>query len=411
MTVTAIKPTTDAKQVAADLRLALDEIGDEFLERREDAEGLIITLLAKANAYLLGERGIAKSALCRRVREIFPEAVWFEKLMTNQLPDTALFGQVDVPLFKQTGDWQRRSKGKAQEAHVLFLDELGKVGDTVLNPLLTLAVDGLFDDDVTGEMIPTPKIMIVGASNEVLEMPRLSAMWDRFDFRKFMKPIQQPANRKALMESAFKPRVTATKTTVPLADLLYVVEEVVPRIVVPDRILESLMAMYAKLAGAGIVPTDRRQKRVIGLMQASAFLNDRDVVDDDDVAILQYGLWENETEIDKVTSEVLALVSQGAKEAMNVISWVEEQTKEIDARKGQANRSLAKFATDTRFDIDIQRKKLAKLIEEAEKEKRSTARLKTAADAVQVLRLKVMTDLMKTPADRAIAILDAEDGR
>jgi MoxR-like ATPase len=408
VTVTAIKRKVDVDQVAADLRAAVEEIGDEFLERREDAEGLVIAALAKGNAYLLGERGIAKSALCRRVREIFPEAKFFEKLMNRQLPDTALFGAPDIPRMKATGEWARNSRGKMQEAHFVFLDEAGKCGPTVLNPVLTIAVDHLFDDDIIGEMVPTPTITIVGASNEVLE-PELSAMWDRFDFRKMMKPIQRPANRRALMESAFKPRAAAQQTTVALGDFQYVIDEVVPLIPVPDRILDALLGMYSKLAGDGIVPTDRRQKRAIRLMQASAFLNGRSTVDDDDVSVLQYVLWEREEEIDKVTSAVLALVSEAAKEAMNILSWVDQTNAEIDARKGQANRELAKFAVDVKHEIGKQRKALTKMLADAEGEGRSTAKLKTAEDAIQVLRLKVLTDLLKTEPERAAKILAAED--
>lgn len=410
MTVTAIKqgPTVDTKQVAADLRAAVDEIGDEFLERREDAEALVITALAKGNAYLLGDRGVAKSALCRRVREIFPEAIFFEKLMNRQLPDTVLFGQVDVPRFKVTGEWVRNSKGKFQLAHFVFLDEVGKCGPTVLNPILTIAVDHLFDDDVTGEMIPTPTIMIVGASNEVLE-PELSAMWDRFDMRKVVRPIQQPSNLKELLISAFIPRTPASKTTVALEDFQHIIDEVVPNIPVPDRILDGLVGLYSKLAGEGVVVSNRRSKRMIRLMQASAFLNDRDQVSDDDVEIIQYGLWEREEDIPKVTTEVMRLVSESAKEAMNILAWVEQQAQEIDARRGKSNRELAGFAADTKLEIGRQKKKLDALVAAAEKDGRSTAKLKSAADAIQALRLKLMTDSMKMSPERAAKMIAVED--
>lgn len=403
------KASVQAPQVsptAAALRTAIDEIGTEFLERREDAEGLVLTVLAGGNAYLLGERGIAKSALCRRVASIFTGSVFFEKLLHRQLPVEQLFGQIDMVRYQNEGVWVHNPKGKMQAAHFVFLDETGKAGPSVIDPILTLAIDHLFED-ADGTMHPTPTVAIFGASNEVLE-PELAAGWDRFDWRKELVCIQEPDNFLALLDSAVRPREIPSPTTVSLDDLLLAQQEV--RLVdIPRQIEETVAGLKATLKADGIVPTDRRWKRCMYFLQASAWLHGRTSVVEDDLQVLSYLLWEDVTQFPKVEERVLAIVSEFTKEAVKIQTWIAEETTTINSMRGKSTTELAKAAVDVEMEVKAQVRKLNALLEQAGVEGRSTAKLLAARDSIQNLRLKTKIELLKMPEENAIKVLAIED--
>lgn len=402
---TAAPPPAQSGTAVA-LRTALDEIGEEFFERRESAEGLVLTALAGGNAYLLGERGIAKSALCRRVASIFDGALFFEKLLNRQLPLEALFGQIDMVRYQKEGVWTHNPKGKMQAAHFVFLDEAGKAGPAVLDPILTIAIDHLFED-ADGTMHPTPTVAIYAASNEVLE-PELSAVWDRFDYREVMEAIRQPENIIALLNSAAHPREVTNPTRISLDDLLIAKLEV-RAVEIPTNILDTVAGLKVTLAADGIVPTDRRWKRCMYFLQASAWLRGRTVVNEDDLQIMQNLLWEDTAQITKVEERVLAIVSEFTKEAMKIQTWVTETVTKVNSLRGKAKTELAKAAIDVEYEVTEQRERLVKLLAQAEAEGRSTTKLKTVGDAIQNLRLKVKVDLLRVPEERAMKILAAED--
>ena len=63
-----------------------------------------------------------------------------------------------------------------------FVDEIFKANSAILNTLLTILNERLFDNG--SERVRVPLLCMVGASNELPESEELDALYDRFLFRK-----------------------------------------------------------------------------------------------------------------------------------------------------------------------------------------------------------------------------------
>jgi MoxR-like ATPase len=67
------------------------------------------------------------------------------------------------------------------QAEVAFVDEIFKANSAILNTLLTLLNERLFDNGA--ERHPAPLLTLVAASNELPESEELDALYDRFLIR------------------------------------------------------------------------------------------------------------------------------------------------------------------------------------------------------------------------------------
>lgn len=76
----------------------------------------------------------------------------------------------------------RQIEGYLPSASVAFIDEIFKANSAILNTLLTILNERLFDN---GSMrVDVPLVCLVGASNELPESDELDALYDRFLVRK-----------------------------------------------------------------------------------------------------------------------------------------------------------------------------------------------------------------------------------
>ena len=76
----------------------------------------------------------------------------------------------------------RQIEGYLPTAEVAFIDEIFKANSAILNALLTLLNERLFDNG--SERFEVPLLCLVGASNELPESEELDALYDRFLIRR-----------------------------------------------------------------------------------------------------------------------------------------------------------------------------------------------------------------------------------
>jgi MoxR-like ATPase len=104
----------------------------------------------------------------------------FTLLLTRFTTPEELFGPMSVAGLKKD-EYRRLTAGKLPESELAFLDEIFKANSAVLNALLTLLNERLFDNG--SHRITCPLITCFGASNEMPQGEDLGALWDRFALR------------------------------------------------------------------------------------------------------------------------------------------------------------------------------------------------------------------------------------
>ena len=186
-------------------------------------------------------------------------------------------------------------------------------------------------------------------------------------------------------------------------DLLYAVDHAVPAVRIPPGVVDAVVGLRADLRAEQITPSDRRMKQCMRLLQAAAYLDGRDFVDDDDIEILQHCLWDVEAEIPKVTQKVLALTSPLTRTAVELITRLEEIENGIAERKGKGRDTLATYGGDAQHKVGETRRELQAAIEAANREGRSTHRLDPIFAKLRSVKKLVLMECLGLPEDRAAA--------
>lgn len=400
-TATATVTATVRHPVATQLAQIHDEIASIFLERRAVIESAIITLLAKHHWYGLGLPGTGKSDLIRELMDRIDGSTYFEALLSKQRPDAAVMGPYDLPLLRTTGSFKRKDTGFLTSVNYAFLDEVGKMSPTLGHDLLA-ALNERVKHEVNGKrsVHPIPLYSVFTASNELIveESEDAAALWDRLLVRVLIEGIQESGNMALLLQSAVAgndPRLTATsRTVISWPDLQDAIDNIVPTIDVPLNVIETVLKLRDEMRSAEIVISDRRWRSCIRLLQASAFYHGRSQVDEDDVHVLRYALWDVPTQISAVERMCLSLSNPVAEKCLGILDGAEGISRDIRDRKGQSLESRAAYGTEANGKIKVLVSELSQLRQECIAAGRSTSKLDEVADRLAAVRRSVYVDCL-----------------
>lgn len=264
-----------------------------FLGKAEVIRLLLIALLAREHAVLVGPPGTAKSALVRHLAELV-DASYFEYLLTRFSEPNELFGPVDIAAFRD-GTYRRRTAGMLPEAEIVFLDEVFKSNSAILNALLGILNERRFTSG--GQVLRCPLISAFGATNEVPSDDSLSALYDRFVLRirstnleafHFTDLLERGIQHElaAMQGSGVTPVLSRTELAARTASL--------PRALVfqPDFIA-AYKGLVFQIRAEGIGLSDRRAVKILKLFAASAALDGREQADAGDFFVLKH-VWNSE---------------------------------------------------------------------------------------------------------------------
>ena len=251
-----------SNQTLRDRMLAvMADVNAQVAEREELVEAIAIALLTRKNLFILGAPGQAKSYAINQFRARITGARQFERLLSKQTDEEQLFGRIDlssllpgsvpesvvssdevyrtlrdklssmvddmcglkdVPatyeLLKartsaledyraalaalHTGEPSVLTAGKIPEADIVFLDEIFKCNDGVLNSLLTALNERKYTNE--GRTYPIPTVSFFAASNEIPNFsdPQekiLEALYDRLELKVVTDNITDRDKRLAVL--------------------------------------------------------------------------------------------------------------------------------------------------------------------------------------------------------------------
>lgn len=361
------------------------EMNTRHLEREAEITGAVVALLARQHVLLLGDPGTGKSRLIRDLARRVQGAKYFAKQLARDTKTEELFGMWDLPAMEQGLFKRAPGPRRLQDAHIAFIDEIGKAGSNIRNQLLLAMEEREFEDG--DQVLRIPLMTMYAASNEMFtdDDETAGAVWDRFTLRYVVQPIKLPANFARVL--ALDDEDDTVSATVTLQELEQAQAEV--RQVDLSQVNPVLEDLRRETEARKIAISVRRWKRVQRIIRAHAWLNGRTVASMEDLEVAAYALWVEPGQLAEIRSLLIGLANPLTKAAMD------EQDKALEVyNKAMApdvpEEKLTAVGMEANKKLRGSIKALEDLLAQAQAQGKDTTKIAAALETVRGWNKEVM---------------------
>lgn len=338
----------------------IDEVRAEVAERDELIECIAICLIARKNLFILGDTGQAKSFAINEFRKRITGAKQYERLMSKQTDEEQLFGRLDLSslipgnmpmdelmkdkryaeqaekvdkLYEEyqndglsstlndavteaknllnikhilcalrSGTPKMITEGKIPDSHIVFLDEIFKSNDGILNSLLTALNEKVYTNE--GQTVKIPVESFFSASNEIPNFNDsaqaiLKPLYDRFEMKVLTEYVQERDNRMKVLKNKQSGSTNTAATYITLDELKQMQQEA-EKVKVPDEINELMDNVLCELRRHNIHVSDRKYFGFTPIVRVKAYLNGNAEVKPKDLLVLKNYFWSEPSQIPTV---------------------------------------------------------------------------------------------------------------
>lgn len=309
------KLKNDAEHIRMVANNIINKLAKDLVEREDVLRLSFLCAMSGESIFMLGPPGIAKSLVSRKIQSVFRNAKSFEVLMNRYSTPDEIFGPIDITELKK-GKYLRKTEGYLPDCNIGFLDEIWKASSSIQNALLMIINEKLFINDGISNKVDLA--LLIAASNELPERGKgLEALWDRFIIRLDMKPIQNddkflslfsnPVNlldKQDLLESE-KFDLSILQKVAKNSEYVEIPLNIKKFIILLRKKIEEFNAKFLEKNEEAnafdlIYVSDRKWKKIAGILRNSAYLNGRMHVDISDCFILENIIWNNEKQISDI---------------------------------------------------------------------------------------------------------------
>ena len=318
-------------------------LSDGVYERESIIKLCLLAALSGESVFLLGPPGIAKSLIAKRLIQAFDNSSYFEYLMTRFSTPEEVFGPLSIQELKDNGRYVRLTDGYLPTAQVVFLDEIWKAGPAILNTLLTVVNEKTFKNG--SEVQKVPMRLLISASNELPDKDSgLDALYDRMLVRVFVNRIQDKQNFKAMLTVGTNQEASVDPALKISDDEYHQWQAQLEQLTLSDELFDKLYRLKSLLESetgqtADAYVSDRRWKKSVKLLKASAFFNGRQEINPLDLLLLEHCLWSSPESRDVVQNVMERFAFEEAFDQQQVaqnIDLVQELMRKVESSIGES---------------------------------------------------------------------------
>ena len=317
------------------------ELGEALIERSEEIDLLLTALIAGEHLLLVGPPGCGKSLLIDSLMR-WTHGSKFSCLLNRFSMPEELLGQYSLSELK-VDKFVRITTNKLPESQYVFLDEIFRASPAILNVLLKLLNEKVFDKG-DGVARRVPLEICLGAANDWPsgdEGKSLGALVDRFMLRKSVAPISSMAGRQKLLWDNQPPEFSTSLS----AHELIAARLDAQGLPWSKEAKQALEAILDELSRQNVRPSDRRQYKSVAIVQAFAWLNGSEEVLSEHLEVLQHVLWHDHEESVKVRSVIMQVAAPISMKVNGLISEIEQIVSGVNPKDlGQSALAASKLA-------------------------------------------------------------------
>jgi len=282
--------------------------------REEEAKLLVLSLVAKQHVVLVGPPGTAKTYMVRKLCSVL-NVKHFHYLLTKFTLPQEIFGYPNIKELRENGKEIIVTDNKLPEAKIVFLDEIFNASSAILNTLLTVLNERIFDRG--DKKINVPLWTCIGASNNIPESEELNALYDRFLFRHFIDYVNSD-RWEEMIDTYWNNSYFNNTNNIDFS----VIEQAHKKSMAMniDSIKGRLITLFGELKKAKIEISDRRKLMCINAITADAVITGNEIPRDINMYVLKYIIPDNREQVD----DVMTIVSRVAGEDAKIDSEVKE---------------------------------------------------------------------------------------
>jgi MoxR-like ATPase len=255
-------------------------IDAQLIGRSREAYIVTLALVAREHALLVGPPGTAKSLLCRTAAASIEDARYCERLLSPTTAPEAIWGPISIAALR-ADRYEHVTAGYAADAHVLYLDEVGRASPAILDNLLHLL--GPERQALIGTVqVKAPLVAAIGSANT---WPEDAAMLDRWTIRASVQYLGAGLRRQLL---AFAPPEHVPVVTLADLEAAHLASRALTWSPAAFNTLDEILN---DLDEAGIAVSDRRLRAGDKIARAAAVLRGGSSVEPIDLEALQWVLW------------------------------------------------------------------------------------------------------------------------
>jgi MoxR-like ATPase len=316
--------------LASKVRVITNEVLARHIQRSDVVKATWLSLVSSRPAFFLGSPGVDKTGTIQSLAQRIEGAVFYDALMPTIVSVEQLLVESTSIEELPTADGGKSIRtsdklGRAAAAHLVFADEIWKAEPRVLQTLIDLSKgDGVRHE---GAMVKTPLLAFLAASNELPDPEgNLGAVWSRMTLRVVVNPLDR-AGKASLVKARLSRDRSAAKdeqAQLTLADV-EVLRHARPHVEVPDEIVNTTMDILQELVDETSSDfkwawsDDRRFGRLFDIMQANTLLNGRTTVGKQDLAVLEWLLWDTPEQIAVVKAKLAPYLKTPLSESQEVV--------------------------------------------------------------------------------------------